>query len=64
MEPAYGFKSLFFFKRKFQPEADPIFLCYPDSAKLAQIALAVVSSYVPDLNASQITEMIKTMRSA
>ena len=62
LEPAYGFKSLFFFKRKFQPEEAPIYLCYPDPAKLAQIGLAVVSAYVPELKASQIAEMLRTMR--
>ncbi|MFT9277848.1 MAG: DUF2156 domain-containing protein [Bifidobacterium sp.] len=62
LEPAYGFKSLFFFKRKFQPEEAPIYLCYPDPAKLAQIGLAVVSAYVPEFKASQIAEMLKTMR--
>jgi lysylphosphatidylglycerol synthetase-like protein (DUF2156 family) len=63
IEPAYGFKSLYFFKRKFQPQTDPVYMCYLDSAKLAQIGLAVLSSYVPELKASQVVEMIKTIHS-
>ena len=30
MEPAYGFHSLFNFKRKFQPAEAPVYVCYPD----------------------------------
>ena len=41
MEPAYGFHSLFNFKRKFQPTEEPVYICYPDPAVLAQIGLAV-----------------------
>lgn len=62
IEPAYGFKSLYFFKRKFQPETAPVYLCYPDSARLAQIGLAVLSSYVPELKPSQIVDMLTSMR--
>jgi lysylphosphatidylglycerol synthetase-like protein (DUF2156 family) len=62
LEPAYGFRSLFFFKRKFQPVEAPIYLCYPDPVKLPQIGLAVVSAYVPGLKPSQIAGMLKAMR--
>lgn len=37
MEPAYGFHSLFNFKRKFQPTEAPVYVCYPDPAALPQI---------------------------
>lgn len=40
MEPAYGFHSLFNFKRKFQPAEAPVYVCYPDPAALPQIGLA------------------------
>ena len=40
MEPAYGFHSLFNFKRKFQPTEAPVYVCYPDPAALPQIGLA------------------------
>lgn len=61
LEPAYAFKSLFFFKRKFQPMPAPIYICYPDSAKLAQIGMAVVNAYVPELKPAQVVEILKTM---
>ncbi|RBP98675.1 hypothetical protein CRD60_01250 [Bifidobacterium aemilianum] len=64
LEPAYGFKSLFFFKKKFQPAPAPIYMSYPDSAKMAQIGLAVVGAYLPELKASQIAEMLKTLKPA
>ncbi|BDR52630.1 membrane protein [Bombiscardovia nodaiensis] len=64
MEPAYGFKSLFFFKKKFQPEEHPVYICYPDPAQLAQIGLAVVEAYLPDLKASQALEALKSLRPA
>ncbi|MDF7663625.1 phosphatidylglycerol lysyltransferase domain-containing protein [Bifidobacterium sp. ESL0763] len=61
LEPAYAFKSLFFFKKKFQPTPAPIYICYPDSAKLAQIGIAVVNAYVPELKPAQVVEILKTM---
>lgn len=53
MEPAYGFHSLFNFKRKFQPTEEPVYICYPDPTVLAQIGLAVVRAYVPSLTAKE-----------
>ncbi|RBP99846.1 bifunctional lysylphosphatidylglycerol flippase/synthetase MprF [Bifidobacterium xylocopae] len=64
MEPAYGFKSLFFFKKKFQPSEHPVYICYPDPAQLVQIGLAVLQAYLPDLKASQALEALKTLRPA
>ena len=61
MEPAYGFRSLFFFKKKFQPSEQPVYICYPDPAQLAQIGLAVVQAYLPNLKASQAWDAIKTI---
>ena len=61
MEPAYGFSSLFFFKKKFQPSEHPVYICYPDPAQLAQIGLAVVQAYLPNLKASQAWDAIKTI---
>ncbi len=62
LEPAYGFKSLYFFKKKFQPTANPVYVCYLDSAKLAQISLAVTHAYLPEASAKQILEMVKSLR--
>ncbi|BDR55012.1 membrane protein [Bombiscardovia apis] len=64
MEPAYGFKSLFFFKKKFQPSEHPVYICYPDPAQLVQIGLAVVQAYLPDLKASQALDALKSLRPA
>jgi phosphatidylglycerol lysyltransferase len=61
LEPAYAFKSLFFFKKKFQPSPSPIYICYPDAAKLAQIGFAVVNAYVPGLKPAQVVEILKSM---
>ncbi|WEV41473.1 DUF2156 domain-containing protein [Bifidobacterium sp. ESL0682] len=61
LEPAYAFKSLFFFKKKFQPSPAPIYICYLDSAKLAQIAFAVINAYVPELKPKQVVEIVKQM---
>ncbi|WEV69905.1 DUF2156 domain-containing protein [Bifidobacterium sp. ESL0775] len=63
LEPAYGFKSLFFFKKKFQPSPAPIYICYPDSAKLAQIGIAVVNAYVPELKPKEVVGIVKSMTS-
>ena len=60
MEPAYGFHSLFNFKRKFQPSENPVYVCYRDMAKLPQIGLAVVRAYVPSVTVSQAMGMLKT----
>ena len=60
MEPAYGFHSLFNFKRKFQPSENPVYVCYRDMAKLPQIGLAVVRAYVPSVTVPQAMGMLKT----
>ena len=62
MEPAYGFHSLFNFKRKFQPSEEPVYVCYPDSAKLAQIGLAVTHAYVPSVTPGEIAGMLSALR--
>ncbi|PJM78579.1 bifunctional lysylphosphatidylglycerol flippase/synthetase MprF [Bifidobacterium scaligerum] len=63
MEPAYGFHSLFNFKRKFQPAEVPVYVCYPDPAALPTIGLAVVRAYVPSVTPAEVTGMLKTLRS-
>ncbi|MEK0306367.1 bifunctional lysylphosphatidylglycerol flippase/synthetase MprF [Bifidobacterium favimelis] len=64
LEPAYGFRSLFFFKRKFQPSEHPVYICYPNPAALVQIGLAVVEAYLPGFKASQALDVLKTLRPA
>ena len=63
MEPAYGFHSLFNFKRKFQPSEAPVYVCYPDPAALPQIGLAVVRAYVPSVTPAEVAGMLSTLRS-
>ncbi|MBT1163122.1 bifunctional lysylphosphatidylglycerol flippase/synthetase MprF [Bifidobacterium felsineum] len=62
MEPAYGFHSLFNFKRKFQPAEAPVYVCYPDPAALPQIGLAVMRAYVPSVTPAEVAGMLKTLR--
>jgi phosphatidylglycerol lysyltransferase len=50
IEPVYGFRSLFEFKKKFQPELHPIYLAYPDALALPVIGLALVRAYLPMLS--------------
>lgn len=49
LEPAYGFRSLATFKRKFQPEFTPLWIVYPDAIHLPAIGLALTRCYVPGL---------------
>ncbi|MGB4758682.1 MAG: phosphatidylglycerol lysyltransferase domain-containing protein [Candidatus Saccharimonadales bacterium] len=56
MEPYYGFKSLFNFKKKFNPRHEPMYLCYRDEAQLPAIALALGKAYMPDI---PLLELIK-----
>lgn len=62
LEPAYGFASLLNFKRKFQPEFEPIWLLYPDSTRLPSIGMALLRCYVPHLTARQATRLLRTLR--
>ncbi|EPD83148.1 hypothetical protein HMPREF1529_02516 [Microbacterium sp. oral taxon 186 str. F0373] len=50
LEPAYGFRSLLNFKRKFQPEFHPLVMAYPDPAALPVIGLALTRAYLPRLS--------------
>jgi phosphatidylglycerol lysyltransferase len=53
IEPVYGFRSLFEFKKKFQPELHPIYLAYPDALGLPAIGLALARAYLPMLSLRQ-----------
>lgn len=50
LEPYYGFKSLFNFKKKFQPVHVPIYLCYKDEAQLPAITSAIGRAYMNDMS--------------
>lgn len=61
LEPVYGFRSLFFFKRKFQPEEQQISVVYPDASALSSIALAVTEAYVPGMRLDQlVTSLLRS----
>ncbi len=62
LEPAYGFSSLFFFKKKFQPLEQHVYVVYPDSSRLAQISLAISHAYLPHMNVNDLLTLINTMR--
>lgn len=48
LEPAYGFQSLQFFKRKFNPTPHQTYLMYRSHTDLASIILAITRAYLPD----------------
>lgn len=48
LEPYYGFKSLYNFKKKFNPVHSSIYLCYKDPAKLPAISMAITKAYTND----------------
>jgi lysylphosphatidylglycerol synthetase-like protein (DUF2156 family) len=53
LEPLYGFHSLFQFKKKFQPELNPIYIAYPDALGMPAIAIALARAYLPSLSLRQ-----------
>ncbi|MEE1297069.1 MAG: DUF2156 domain-containing protein [Bifidobacterium sp.] len=62
LEPAYGFKSLYNFKMKFQPSERPVYISYPDSALLANLGIAIVRAYLPSLTFRDALGMLKTFK--
>nr|WP_241732117.1 DUF2156 domain-containing protein [Galbitalea soli] len=47
LEPAYGFRSLFAFKRKFSPSYAPLHLAYRDALVLPAAGAALARAYLP-----------------
>ena len=62
MEPVYGFRSLLKFKAKFQPEYEPMYMCYPESAALPRIGIGISHAYLPHLTMSQTVRMVGQLR--
>lgn len=50
LEPAYGFRSLFAFKAKFQPTYRPLYMTYPDPTDLPAIANSIGRAYLPHIS--------------
>ncbi len=62
MEPVYGFRSLLKFKAKFQPEYEPMYMCYPEAAALPRIGIGISHAYLPSLTMSQTVRMMGQLR--
>jgi lysylphosphatidylglycerol synthetase-like protein (DUF2156 family) len=61
LEPAYGFRSLLEFKRKFHPAFSPVYLGYADQIDLSQITLAIGKAYLPHLTLGQAWRVLRTL---
>ncbi|MDQ1169557.1 phosphatidylglycerol lysyltransferase [Microbacterium proteolyticum] len=62
LEPAYGFRSLAAFKKKFQPDLRPLWMVYPDATHLPAVALALLRCYVPGLDVARAARLAARMR--
>lgn len=49
LEPVYGFRSLLFFKKKFQPRFEPLYLVVPDVLDVPAVGVAIGRAYLPDM---------------
>ncbi|BDZ45873.1 bifunctional lysylphosphatidylglycerol flippase/synthetase MprF [Naasia aerilata] len=58
LEPAYGFRSLFAFKAKFQPRRLPLLVATPDALALPIVARAVLHAYLPETSARSRLRML------
>ena len=61
LEPAYGFRSLLEFKRKFHPAFSPVYLGYADEIDLSQITVAIGKAYLPHLTIRQACRIVRTL---
>ena len=62
LEPAYGFRSLLNFKKKFQPEFVPLWLIYPDATDLPAVGAAIGRCYLPRLSVLQLSRLLRDLR--
>ncbi|CAD5991154.1 bifunctional lysylphosphatidylglycerol flippase/synthetase MprF [Agreia sp. COWG] len=62
LEPAYGFRSLLNFKRKFQPRFVPLWMVYPDATDLPAIGAAIMRCYLPELSVLQTSRLVRDLR--
>lgn len=62
LEPAYGFRSLLAYKKKFHPRFQPVHLAYGFQVDLAEIAVAIGRAYLPDLTAGQALSIARLVR--
>jgi lysylphosphatidylglycerol synthetase-like protein (DUF2156 family) len=59
LEPVYGFSSLMFFKAKFNPRYQTLYMAYADPVALPAIAIALGRAYLPDVSASKVISMLR-----
>lgn len=64
LEPAYGFRSLANFKKKFQPEFAPMWMVYPEPAHLPAIGLALMRCYAPGLTLARAARIAAGLRAS
>jgi lysylphosphatidylglycerol synthetase-like protein (DUF2156 family) len=62
LEPAYGFRSLLNFKKKFQPQFVPLWLIYPDATDLPAVGAAIARCYLPQLSVLQLSRLLREVR--
>ncbi|WP_157439122.1 DUF2156 domain-containing protein [Agreia sp. Leaf244] len=62
LEPAYGFRSLLNFKKKFQPQFVPLWLIYPDTTDLPAVGAAIGRCYLPQLSVLQVSRLLRDLR--
>jgi len=62
LEPAYGFRSLLNFKKKFQPQFVPLWLIYPDTTDLPAVGAAIGRCYLPQLSVLQLSRLLRDLR--
>jgi len=61
LEPVYGFRSLFQFKRKFKPELHTLYMAYPDPLQLAGVAVAIARAYVPSMSVAESVRFVRSL---
>ncbi len=62
LEPAYGFRSLLNFKKKFQPEYQQLIMAFPDPLELPRIGAALARAYLPGMSPRQVSRLLASMR--
>ena len=64
LEPAYGFESLFRFKRKFHPQYRTLWILYPDPLQLPRIGAALGRAYLPGASARELVTLARSALAA
>lgn len=62
LEPAYGFRSLATFKKKFQPDHRAMWMLYSDPVNLPVIGVALLRCYVPGLTIGSAARLMAKLR--